>query len=313
MKLETTSFIVGFLLIGMLGGCAAVPPAQLVKARDAYTVSSSGMTAQLSPTELYDAKKVLDQANQEFSQRGDTAAVRDYSYIATRKIELAVSREQLKDERRTSGEALKDERRASDDQLREERVTSREQLGDERRASTVATAVLQETNTAQREQLEQTTTKLDSERMGRNYAEMRLADAMKELAAVAAVREEPRGVVITLNGSVLFASGRFTLLENAKTKLNQVAEALMDQSDDKRIVVEGHTDSRGTKAVNQLLSLNRANAVLDYLVSRGVDANKISAAGLGSSRPLLDNDNAENRANNRRVEIIIHPAQITTR
>jgi outer membrane protein OmpA-like peptidoglycan-associated protein len=49
----------------------------------------------------------------------------------------------------------------------------------------------------------------------------------------------------------------------------------------------------------------RANAVREYLISRGVDANKVTAVGMGSSRPLLSNASAENRANNRRVEIII--------
>jgi len=134
---------------------------------------------------------------------------------------------------------------------------------------------------------------------------------MKDLAAVAAVKEEARGMVITLSGSVLFASGKYALLNTAMTKLDQVAEALKAQDADKRMVVEGHTDSQGSDKVNQPLSLNRGNAVRDYLVTRGVAAEKITAVGLGSSRPLVDNKSAENRANNRRVEIIVSPAPIS--
>ena len=134
---------------------------------------------------------------------------------------------------------------------------------------------------------------------------------MKDLAAVAAVKEEARGMVITLSGSVLFASGKFALLNTAMTKLDQVAEALKAQDADKRMVVEGHTDSQGSDKVNQPLSLNRGNAVRDYLVSRGVASEKITAVGLGSTRPIVDNKSAENRANNRRVEIIISPAPIS--
>ena len=134
---------------------------------------------------------------------------------------------------------------------------------------------------------------------------------MKDLAAVAAVKEEARGMVITLSGSVLFASGKFALLNTAMTKLDQVAEALKAQDADKRMVVEGHTDSQGSDKVNQPLSLNRGNAVRDYLVSRGVASEKITAVGMGSSRPIVDNKSAENRANNRRVEIIISPAPIS--
>ena len=134
---------------------------------------------------------------------------------------------------------------------------------------------------------------------------------MKDLAAVAAVKEEARGMVITLSGSVLFASGKFALLNTAMTKLDQVAEALKAQDADKRMVVEGHTDSQGSDKVNQPLSLNRGNAVRDYLVTRGVASEKITAVGLGSSRPIVDNKSAENRANNRRVEIIVSPAPVS--
>jgi outer membrane protein OmpA-like peptidoglycan-associated protein len=122
--------------------------------------------------------------------------------------------------------------------------------------------------------------------------------------------------VITLSGSVLFASGKYVLLETAKTKLDQVAEALKAQGDDRKMIIEGHTDSQGSDAINVPLSLNRANAVREYLISRGVDANKVTAVGIGSSRPLLDNGSAENRANNRRVEIVIQtppPARLSSR
>ncbi len=119
--------------------------------------------------------------------------------------------------------------------------------------------------------------------------------------------------MITLSGSVLFASGKYDLLETAKTKLDQVAEALKAQTDDKKIVVEGHTDSRGSDSTNQPLSLNRATAVENYLISRGVDPTKISAVGIGSSRPLVDNNSPENRANNRRVEIVIQNARVSVR
>ena len=136
---------------------------------------------------------------------------------------------------------------------------------------------------------------------------------MKDLATIAAVREDARGLVITLSGSVLFASGKFALLETAKTKLDQVSAALKAQGDEKRMVVEGHTDSQGSDLTNGPLSLNRANAVRDYLVATGVNSARISAVGKGSTTPILNNGNAENRANNRRVEIVIQPVPVTVR
>ncbi len=136
---------------------------------------------------------------------------------------------------------------------------------------------------------------------------------MKDLATIAAIKEESRGLVITLSGSVLFASNKYVLLNTAMTKLNQVAEALKAQDSDKRMVVEGYTDSQGSDRINQPFSLNRADAVRNYLVSRGVDSNKITAIGMGSSHPIVDNSNAENRADNRRVEIIIQPSHLSAR
>jgi outer membrane protein OmpA-like peptidoglycan-associated protein len=158
-----------------------------------------------------------------------------------------------------------------------------------------------------------TAAQLEVEKQARTSAEVKLAGAMKDLVAIAEVKEEARGVVITLSGSVLFASGKYALLNTAMTKLDQVAEALNAQDAEKRMIVEGHTDSRGSDSTNQPLSLNRATAVRDYLVSRGVASERITAVGLGSSRPIIDNKTVENRASNRRVEIIIGGSGLSAR
>ncbi len=91
IKIRNQSMIATTLaLAGLIGACAtAAPPAQLVEARATYTASSGGLTAQLSPTELYDAKKVLDKADLEFDQHGNTNECRDLAYIAQRKLVLA--------------------------------------------------------------------------------------------------------------------------------------------------------------------------------------------------------------------------------
>jgi outer membrane protein OmpA-like peptidoglycan-associated protein len=73
------------------------------------------------------------------------------------------------------------------------------------------------------------------------------------------------------------------------------------------MVVEGHTDSQGGSAFNQDLSQHRAEAVRDYLVSRGIAADRITAQGFGPTRAVADNGSSEGRANNRRVEIVVQP------
>ena len=303
MNFKPQNLVIGLSLFGLLGGCASVTPPQLVEARNAYNASTTGLAGKLTPTELYDAKKVLDRANKEFDDHGDTAEVRDYSYIAKRKVELAEVKARTELDRQRIADAVKQGVVVRDSQmknLQEGLVKTREQLEAEKNSGALKD-----------KDLANTTAQLEAEKQARMTAEAKLAGAMKDLAAIAAVKEEARGVVITLSGSVLFASGKYALLETAKTKLDQVAEALKAQTDDKRMVVEGHTDSQGSDATNKPLSLNRANAVREYLVTKGVDANKITAVGLASSRPLVDNNTAENRANNRRVEIIIQPAQVS--
>src|SRR5688572_17032498 len=317
MKIRNQTMIATTLaLAGLMGACATTAPAQLVDARAAYTASSSGLAAKLSPTEVYDAKKVLDKANLEFDQNGDTEECRDLAYIAYRKLGLAEVKARTELDRQKIAEAVKAGVVVRDTQVKDAQValaSTREELKQERHDNNASTNELRAANKAQGQELDKTAAQLDTEKQARLSAEGKLAGAMKDLAAIAAVKEEARGMVITLSGSVLFASGKFTLLNTAMTKLDQVAEALKAQDSDKRMLVEGHTDSQGSDKVNQPLSLNRGNAVRDYLVTRGVASEKITAVGIGSARPLVDNKSAENRANNRRVEIVISTAPISAR
>jgi outer membrane protein OmpA-like peptidoglycan-associated protein len=112
-------------------------------------------------------------------------------------------------------------------------------------------------------------------------------------------------MVITLSGSVLFATAKSDLLPTAQLKLNEVADVLTKQDPDSKLVVEGHTDSQGGAAYNQELSQRRAQSVREYLVSRGIAADRVTAQGFGPTRAIADNASAEGRANNRRVEIVV--------
>src|SRR3954471_18497355 len=151
---------------------------------------------------------------------------------------------------------------------------------------------------------------LEEEKKARELAEKRARDAMDKLAVAAAlaVKEEPRGTVITLPGAVLFPTAKWDLLPGAREKLDQVAEALKNQADHK-MIVEGHTDSQGTESSNMELSQRRAQSVRDYLVSRGVPNEIISAQGLGQGRPVADNRTPKGRQNNGRVEIVVQPVE----
>jgi outer membrane protein OmpA-like peptidoglycan-associated protein len=320
MKTKDKSLIVTITLAGAfagsMGACATTAPEQLVQARNAYAVSSGGLAAKLTPTELYDAKNALDRADKEFADHGDTYECRDYAYIAERKVELADARARTEADRTVIAEAVKAGVVVRDAQVKSGQIalaSTRAELKEERQDNTTTTNALRATNNAQGQELDKTAAQLEAEKQARVTAEASLAGAMKDLAAVAAVKEDARGMIITLSGSVLFVSNKYALLNTAMIKLDQVAEALKAQGSDKRMVVEGHTDSQGSDKINQPLSLNRATAVRDYLVSRGVPSERISAVGMGSSKPIADNLSPENRANNRRVEIIIGSSTLSAR
>jgi len=146
-----------------------------------------------------------------------------------------------------------------------------------------------------------TTEQLSIEEQARIDAELIAAAALAELAAV---KEEERGLVITLSGSVLFASNESTLLPAAQDRLNKVADALL-VSKEKHLIIEGFTDSQGSAESNISLSQRRADAVRSYLISRGYPSDLINTQGIGEERPVADNNSAEGRANNRRVEIVV--------
>jgi outer membrane protein OmpA-like peptidoglycan-associated protein len=139
-------------------------------------------------------------------------------------------------------------------------------------------------------------------------AEKRAADAAAALAAFAKVKHDDRGMIITLSGGVLFVSAKYDLLPQAQTKLSQVVDVLTKQDKDSKIIVNGYTDSQGSDSFNQTLSQNRAESVRSYLVSHGIAADRVSAMGHGKESPVADNASPEGRADNRRVEIVVQPA-----
>jgi outer membrane protein OmpA-like peptidoglycan-associated protein len=117
------------------------------------------------------------------------------------------------------------------------------------------------------------------------------------------LRQTESGVVVTL-GDVLFASGETVLLDSALSSLEEVVDLLQTEPD-KKIRVEGHTDSRGAAETNLELSQKRAEAVREALVGLGVAEDRITALGMGEDFPIASNEDEAGRAQNRRVDVIL--------
>jgi outer membrane protein OmpA-like peptidoglycan-associated protein len=271
-------------------GCASTPtPPELLEARRAYDRVRDGQARQLVPAQVLTAQQALGRAEQAFVDDPGAPATRDLAYIAERRAEVAEALAAITAANRDKTQAATDVA-----QLR----TWTQQRTTTELSQTRAQVAAQQQMLAIDEQ------KLTTEQRARRDAEARARAAIASLEKIAAVKDEARGLVITLNGAVLFVTGQSTLLPIAEDRLRQVAEAINDNPEGS-IVVEGHTDSTGSQSLNEELSRRRAEAVSTFLISRGVDAARIRAVGLGSSRPVADNKSPEGRANNRRVEIVI--------
>jgi OOP family OmpA-OmpF porin len=112
----------------------------------------------------------------------------------------------------------------------------------------------------------------------------------------------PVGETTLVLDGVTFSSGRAELALDAQTILDRVAASLLEAKD-VNVEVQGHTDNTGSRAANLRLSTLRAQAVRDYLVRKGVPAERLSARGLGPDVPRAPNTTADGRAVNRRVEL----------
>jgi outer membrane protein OmpA-like peptidoglycan-associated protein len=100
-----------------------------------------------------------------------------------------------------------------------------------------------------------------------------------------------------------FETGKATILPDSESVLSEVAK-MLQQNADVKVSVEGHTDNVGAAASNQSLSEKRAQAVVAWLTSHGIDAARLKAKGWGASKPVEDNGTEDGRAKNRRVELV---------
>jgi outer membrane protein OmpA-like peptidoglycan-associated protein len=286
MTFRPLSCVLAFVVVSAAAiGCGPPPPPkELVAARANYKRAKAGLANRLAPAELDTAKQSLVKAEAAFEDDPEGQPTRDLAYIADRRALLAEAAAGITAAERDKATAEKAFKEYSSEELARARAEVKEgqtQLKAERK-------------------------ELEAERARRKAAERELSAALKSLHEVATVKEEKRGVVITMAGAVLFAPGRSELMPIARVRLDQVNAALKDQGSPP-LRIEGHTDSTGSAVQNRALSLQRAEAVKSHLVSQGYPSAKITTVGHGPDRPVADNTSVEGKANNRRVEIVVNP------
>lgn len=118
------------------------------------------------------------------------------------------------------------------------------------------------------------------------------------------VAQQDGKVYLIMPGNITFDSNEANIREGFKPVLNSVAKVIKEYNKT-MVQINGYTDSTGSAATNNALSLRRANAVSNYLRLQGVNGNRIVTDGLGSSNPIASNATAAGREQNRRVEIVL--------
>jgi len=261
------------------------PPKQLVDARTEYQNAKAGPAMQIDPTDLHEADLALQRAEAAWKDSQDPKDEHpiDLAIVAQRKAQIA----------NAEAAALK-----ADQDAQQAKAD----------LQALMTAQLQATKGAlsqTQQQLQQTSAQAAAQQKQLADLEARLKDARDTIAKIAAVKDDSRGMVITLQGEVLFATGKWELKPAAMAKLDQIADALRGK--EQPMVVFGYTDNVGTYQNNMDLSQKRAQSVRDYLVTKGIPNDLITAQGKGPDMPVAENTSSDGRAQNRRVEIVVQP------
>jgi len=317
-------FLIGALLL-LVASCTTAPKKDLALEQvrsQLEELKADPDLAGYAPLALGEAERALRQAE---TATGDTQRIH-LIYMADRRIQIAraiAQREQLEQE----FDRLETERnellvRAS--QLEAERARLEAE-----RARMMSEATAEDAQRAREEAMQAQHREAESERTARQAIEE--AEQAKALAASSAtaaqlarreadlaleqadtlrrqlenlqLRQTESGVVVTL-GDVLFESGQTELRQEAMASLVEVVDLLQSEPD-KKIRIEGHSDAVGDANTNLEISQKRADAVLEALVSLGVEAGRVTTQGMGEDFPIASNETDEGRAQNRRVDVIL--------
>jgi outer membrane protein OmpA-like peptidoglycan-associated protein len=267
------------------------------QAREAVNQAESDPNvSKYAPTDLQHAREFLSIAQATAKKKGVKDPVAEHNaYSATLSAQIAEQRahEQVASARVKSGET----------ERQQILLAARENEADRAmmQARDAKTSAEQARNEAQNAQTEAQKSQTDAQN-----AQAQTAQAQEEsrrLASELQAAQTTRGLVLTL-GDVLFDTGRAELKPGAERAIGKLA-SFLTENPERRVEVEGFTDSQGTDDYNMQLSQRRADAVATAIIQRGIVAQRVRARGYGEEFPVAGNENAGSRQQNRRVEVVI--------
>jgi len=325
MKRRGVQLVLAGLILLLLASCTTAPKKDLALEQvrsQLEELKADPDLAGYAPLALGEAERALRQAE---TATGDTQRIH-LIYMADRRIQIAraiAQHEQLEQEL----DRLETER--NELLVRASQLEAEQARLEAERARMMSQATAEDAQRAREEAMQAQHREAESERTARQAIEE--AEQAKALAASSAtaaqlarreadlaleqadtlrrqlenlqLRQTESGVVVTL-GDVLFESGQTELRKEAMASLVEVVDLLQSEPD-KEIRIEGHSDSVGDANTNLEISQKRADAVLEALVSLGVEAERVTTQGMGEDFPIASNETEEGRAQNRRVDVIL--------
>ncbi len=280
--------------LAALAGCGTAPQnnARLEEARSSYRMARDNpSTVELAGAEMQQATQAMDVANRAWEKKDDTEAVNHWAYLAQRRVAIA----QATTERKVA-ELSVAQAKANSDELR---LSARTQEADAAKAK--ADLAMQQAKAAQQQAAASQQQNANAQLMALSAEERAkaLEAQLKELNA----KKTDRGMVMTM-GDVLFDTDQAQLKSGGERSVDKLA-SFMTNYPERQVLIEGFTDSTGSDSHNQDLSLRRADAVRNALLSRGIASQRLSTLGHGEAKPIASNDTASGRQMNRRVEVLL--------
>jgi outer membrane protein OmpA-like peptidoglycan-associated protein len=294
-------YIVAALLpFAVLAGCASAEKeraaqAQLEKARMAYQQAQADPNVQkYAASRLAEAQKAVQGAE----RAKDLDDMQQLSYVAERKAEIATLAGAT-GKAEQDAQLLGKETSAIVMQKRERELKAARLDAEQARAAAEARARDAE---AKAREADQARAQAVAAVAAREAEQAKTTALTKELADLKA-KQTDLGIVLTV-GDVLFASGKADIAPGAQRHIDKLAEFL-NKNPNRNLLIEGHTDNTGGEDLNIKLSQQRAEAVRDLLIARGVSPQRITTRGYGPKYPLVSNDSAAGRQQNRRIDVLV--------
>lgn len=272
----------------MTVGCGTTNTRALQTARVLYSQAQNNPDIALNASaSLNEAALVLQKAERE----EDPAEQRHLAQLAETRTRQAMAEAQAKQAEKQAAELREQRNRMLIQDRERESAAARSQARISRQQAEQAQA---RAETATREmQIAQTQAQ---------QARQENIELQKQLEGLQA-KETERGLILTLS-DIYFRVNRAELEPGAALNLSRLADFLRKHPD-RRVLIEGHTDSSGTPAYNASLSQQRANSVRDLLIANGVNPNQVTAKGYGESFPVATNMTVAGRQQNRRADIVL--------